>query len=170
MKFHRLSQELSLRIIFVSHLLPIVCAGLEWNWLRNGYYIHNFFFLLTLLWCLQDKRSTEAVLIAATLDILGVLIDATCILISWDNVSIYGGTKILVVLNLVFRPLTAFLLLRYYKQRKNQLEEDEVTSPNKSLGSGKLGHRSGSSLSFDKQNQHQIIASFDLGSHDKTRV
>lgn len=71
-------------------------AGLEWNWLRNGYYIHNFFFLLTLLWCLQDKRSTEAVLIGATLDILGVLIDATCILISWDNGSIYGGTKMYV--------------------------------------------------------------------------
>jgi hypothetical protein len=119
MDLRTISQVPALRVIFFSHLVPIVWAT-QYVWLPNSYTIYNLLFLGSVLWCLHAKESEDAIFMAAALNVFSIVFDAITIGIYYGYGNSNAFSTFMVITNLLLRPITSLVLLRFYNERSGR--------------------------------------------------
>jgi len=135
-----------IKLIFFVHLTCTVWAT-QSGGLPLAYTLYNTFLLISLLWSLAHKDLEDPLLISGGINALSILFDAIIIGIYYQL--IYSGWSMLMaVLQLILRPITTILLIRYYNERSDsQINIPGLTNSETQFGNGRQSYES-----IDRQN------------------
>lgn len=78
--------------------------------------MYNTLFLLTIFWSLHCPDSDDAIFMSSALNVLSILLDAIIIGIYY-GVSTNAFSTFMLIVNLLLRPITSLILLRFYNER-----------------------------------------------------
>ncbi|RWS27037.1 type-1 angiotensin II receptor-associated protein-like protein [Leptotrombidium deliense] len=134
MDLRAITQGPTLKIIFFAHLVPFVW-GTQSYWLPTSYTSYNIFFLLCVLWCIHSRESEEAVFMATMTNLLAILLDAITIGVYYGTSGSTGFSIFMVIVNLLLRPITSLILLRFYNERAGRYSNYGI--PGFAPGSGR---------------------------------
>lgn len=117
--FPALFDNYFIKVIFLVHATLLALSNIANDSYSNTlvYTSYNSIFLLIILLAILVNENTDIVLIATVFDVILVAIDVILLIVS--SVSSYVGllATLLIVVNLIFRPLSAILLLKNYSAR-----------------------------------------------------
>ncbi|KAI1309373.1 Type-1 angiotensin II receptor-associated protein-like [Halotydeus destructor] len=127
MDFREVAQAPALRVIFFSHLVPVIWAT-QYHWLPNSYSTYNLLFLVSLLWSLHAKDSEDAILMAAAINVFSIVFDAITIGIYYGSGQSNAFSTFMVITNLLLRPITSLVLLRFFNERSGRFSSSPLFS------------------------------------------
>lgn len=117
--FPALFDNYFIKVIFLVHATLLALSNIANSSYSNTlvYTSYNSLFLLTILLAILVNENTDIVLIATVFNVICVAIDIILLIVS--SISSYVGllATLLIVVNLIFRPLSAILLLKNYSAR-----------------------------------------------------
>ncbi|KAK8738480.1 hypothetical protein OTU49_003897 [Cherax quadricarinatus] len=103
---------------FFTHLTLTVWSSMC-ECLPQTFMLYNAVFLLTILWSLHQRESQEAPFMALCINALAMVFDTVHLALFWPLIMTgpmkFGGG--MVVLNLMLRPFSSFLLFRIVQER-----------------------------------------------------
>lgn len=137
------------KLIFFCHfILTVWTAEINFPFV---YLWYNTFFLITLLWALAHKDLEEPYFFAVCINAISVVFDAVLIGIYYQGISQSIWSTLNAILQLIVRPITTIILIRYYNERA----DTAINIPNPFSGaSNTFGTTNGRSSyeSIDRQN------------------
>lgn len=114
--FPALFDNYFIKVLFLIHATLISLANvlIGNNGTKLAYLSYNSIFLLTLILAILVDKNTDVILVSTAFNVICMLLDVVT-LISAN----YPGlvSTLIIVMNLIFRPLSSILLLRNYSAR-----------------------------------------------------
>ena len=79
--------------------------------------MYNTLFLLSIFWSLHCPDSDDAIFMSSSINVISILFDAIVIGIHYGSASSTSFSTFMVIVNLLLRPITSLILLRFYNER-----------------------------------------------------
>lgn len=139
-----------IKVIFLVHSALITLSTIAVHTEQHAilYNSYNVVFLIALMLAILADKNTDILLIAAGLNALGVLFDVFTMIVTYNNV--FG--ILLMVANMLFRPLAIIFLLKNYSARAGVEDPTsvllEVNVPSSSATRGRSAYHN-----IDEPNQ-----------------
>lgn len=118
--FPALFDNYFIKVIFLVHATLLALSNLANSSYSYTlvYTSYNSLFLLTILLAILVNENTDVILIATAFNVICIAIDIILLIVSAGGTSYIGlFATLLIVLNLIIRPLSAILLLKNYSAR-----------------------------------------------------
>ena len=114
--FPALFDNYFIKIIFLIHASLISLANIAGEWKLTHeitYTSYNYLFLLCILLAILVDKNTDIVLVATVFNVICIALDVVLVIAGAPGLL----STLLIVLNLLFRPISSILLLKNYSAR-----------------------------------------------------
>lgn len=106
-----------IKIIFLAHATLVALVSI-WNYSSSAvivYSSYNLLFLFPLLLTIVVDRNADIILTTTAFNVISILIDILFVIFESPYMGVFA--TLLVVVNLILRPMSTILLLRNYSAR-----------------------------------------------------
>ncbi|CAD7091217.1 unnamed protein product [Hermetia illucens] len=102
------------KLVTFVHFIFIANAMLTYTW-PTAFLFYNILFIISLMWTIHCKESTDAVHTAVLIDACSIVFDLICIISFYYPIN--GWALAFSIINLICRPFSALLLHREFTER-----------------------------------------------------
>lgn len=102
------------------------CRATQSFWLPPSYTIYNTLFLISLLWAIHARDSEDAIFMAAAINVFSIIFDAITIGLYYGVSNSTGFATFMIITNLLLRPVTSLVLLRFYNDRSGRYSSNPL--------------------------------------------
>ncbi|KAL5278587.1 AGTRAP family protein [Megaselia abdita] len=102
------------KLVAFVHFI-FICNAMFGTGLVGAYLFYNILFILAMFWSIHCKESIESIQTALLIDALSIVFDLICISIFFNYMN--GWTITFSILNLILRPISAYLLHKEFTER-----------------------------------------------------
>ncbi|KAG8227312.1 hypothetical protein J437_LFUL004860 [Ladona fulva] len=113
-----LAQNTHIKAISLIHFV-LITWGAQGSWCPSSYLFYNILFMIALFWGIHQKETSEPVQIAFVIDVISIFFDVV-LLASFFPTGFLSRERFsaaVAILNLIFRPFSAFGLYRICQDR-----------------------------------------------------
>ncbi|RWS04109.1 type-1 angiotensin II receptor-associated protein-like protein, partial [Dinothrombium tinctorium] len=118
------------------------------HWLPTSYTTYNLLFLGCVLLSIHSRESEDAIFMATFIDFAAILLDAITIGLYYGSNGSTAFSTFMVIANLLLRPITSLVLLRFYNERSGRYTN---------YGLGFAGPSSGNRASYEEIDHRQSV-------------
>ncbi|XP_055370918.1 uncharacterized protein LOC129605286 isoform X1 [Condylostylus longicornis] len=102
------------KLVAFIHFIFIGNAMLG-TWIPGAYIFYNILFIMSMMWSLHCKDSSEAIHTALIINVTSIFFDLICIIAFFSHMN--GWVIAFSIINLIIRPFTSILLHRELNER-----------------------------------------------------